>query len=157
MATAFVKILENRTKITKLSMSPFFITVTKWAWRSNSTFTGKVHLLPKWVWFPLFLPKKKADGLHGRFSMKARYGCDPSTQDNQSLPQSPLCLPLSHRSLGLRYSLFSLSFKQTPPLSQTCSQHCGWWITIHSWVINEAYCIHISSVIPIHSQDFPCK
>lgn len=106
-----------------------------------------------------FSPPKRGggNGLCVRFNMKARYGCNPFTQDNQSLPQSPLCLPLSHRSFGLRYSLFNLSLKQTPPLSQTCSQNRGWWITIHSWVINEAYCIHISSVIPIHSQDFPCK
>lgn len=157
MAAAFVKILENRTKITKLSTLPLFVRVTKWAWCSNSTCTGKVHLLPKWIWLPPFLPKWRGNGSHARFSTKAsQHGCDPFAQDNQSLLQSPLCLPLSHRSFGLRYSLFSLPLKQTP-LSQTCSQNYGWWITIHSWVINEAYCVHISSVTPIHSQDFPCK
>lgn len=108
----------KQLKNPKLSMSPFSFTVSRWAWCNTTTSIDKVHLLPTWIWSPkrIFLPKMNGQGLTCEVQHEGQIRLHPSTRDNQSLPQSPFCLPVSHRSFSLRYSLFILSLKQTSPL-----------------------------------------
>lgn len=79
--------------------------------------------------------------------MAAIFSCTIS-----NFPQSSLCLPLTHSSCGVRYSLFNPCSKTDIPFSpKPVLRTPGCWIILHSWVINEAYCIHISIIIPINS------